>query len=367
MVVQKSPIRRYQNEEYKNNDIDLVDSVDDCDILLGVKEVPVEQLIANKTYLFFSHTTKEQPYNRNLLREMLHKNITMIDYEEIRDERGQRLIGFGRYAGIVGCYNTFYAYGQRFGVYNLKRAYKCKDRSEMEGELAKVKLPSDYKIILTGDGRVANGALEIINKLAIRRVSPNEIVTKKFNEPVYAQLLSSDYYKRKDGRPFKKSVFYNNPSLFESNFERFTKTCDMYIPCHFWDSKSSFIFTREDAKHGDFKIAIVGDISCDIDGPVASTIRPSTIKQPLYGYNPYTETEVNIYYPGSITVMAVDNLPCELPKDASEHFGREFIDKVLPSLLEDNCNLINRATICKNGNLMSRFEYLKNYVGSNDF
>jgi saccharopine dehydrogenase (NAD+, L-lysine forming) len=363
LVVQNSTVRRYQNDEYKSLNIEMVDSVDDCDVLLGVKEVPVEQLIPEKTYFFFSHTTKEQPYNRSLLKEMLHKHITMVDYEEIRDGSGKRLIGFGRYAGIVGCYNTFYAYGQKYGTYNLKRAYKCKDRAEMESELSKVKLPHSYKIVVTGDGRVANGAIEIIEKLGIRRVSPHDILTKKFNEPVYAQLLSCDYYKRKDGRPFKKSVFYKDPSLFESNFRKYASVCDMYIPCHFWDSKSSFIFTRSDARQEDFKMKIIGDISCDIDGPVASTIRPSTIKHPLYGYDPHTESEVSIYHANAITVMAVDNLPCELPKDASEDFGREFINKVLPHLIDDDKeSVIKRATICKNGKLTSRFEYLKNYV-----
>ena len=364
LVVQKSEVRRYQSDEYKACGIDMVDSVDDCDILLGVKEVPVAQLIPHKTYFFFSHTTKEQPYNRNLLKELLAKKITMVDYEEIRDDKGKRLIGFGRYAGIVGCYNTFYAHGKRTGMYELKRAYTCLDRAEMEAELAKVKLPKNYKIVLTGNGRVANGALEILDKLSVKRVTPSEILDKKFDEPTYAQLVCADYYRRKDKRPFVKSEFYNDPVSHESSFADFSKVADMYVSCHFWDSKAPFIFSRNDAKEDDFKLSIIGDISCDIDGPVACTLRPSTIKQPLYGYDPHTESEVTFRDINAICVMAVDNLPCELPKDASEDFGREFIHKVLPHLMDDKEHVIKRATICKHGKLTSRFEYLRDYVNN---
>ena len=231
LVVQKSPIRRYKNEEYEALDIKTVDSIDDCDIILAVKEVKIEYLIPNKIYFYFSHTTKQQPYNRNLLKAMLAKNITMIDYENLKDEKNRRLIGFGRYAGIVGCYNTFYAYGKRTKTFELKRAYKCVDRSEMENELGKVKLPPNFKIVLTGNGRVANGAIEILNKLNIDKVSPSDFLRlddklEQQQRPVFTQLMCEDYNRRIDNQPGSKADFYRDPSKYESNFMDYAEKAD---------------------------------------------------------------------------------------------------------------------------------------------
>jgi alanine dehydrogenase len=362
LVVQKSNIRRFKDEEYANNGIELVDSVADCDVLLGVKEVPVDQLIANKTYFYFSHTTKKQPYNRDLLKTMLDKNITMVDYEGLTNERGTRLIGFGKYAGIVGSYNSFYAYGKRTGAFDLKRAYQCEDRAEMEAEMSRIKLPNNYKIATTGGGRVASGIHEILEKLNIKKVSAQAFLQEEFNEPVYAQLFVDDYYKKADGSDFTRSDVYNNPQDFERDFMKFAKVADMYISGHFWDSNAPYIYTREEAKSKEFNIKVVGDVSCDIDTAIASTIRPTTIAEPLYGYNPLTESEVNFGDDAAITVMVVDNLPCELPKDASADFGREFIDKILPNLIDDNENVIARATICADGDLTPDHEFLRDYV-----
>ena len=362
LVVQKSNIRRFKDVEYASSGVTLVDSVDDCDVLIGVKEVPVDQLIANKKYFYFSHTTKKQPYNRDLLKAMLDKNITMVDYEGLTNKRGTRLIGFGKYAGIVGAYNSFYALGKRTGAFDLKRAFLCEDRDEMEGEMSKIKLPSNYKITTTGGGRVASGILEILDKINIKKVSAKEFLTKDFNEPVYTQTLVDDYYKKSDGADFTRNDVYNNPQDFERDFMKFAKVADMYISGHFWDSNAPYIYTREDAKSDNFNIKVVGDISCDIDTAVASTIRPSTITDPLYGYNAQTETEVDFNADDAITVMVVDNLPCELPKDASADFGREFIDHILPHLIDDKENVIGRATICANGDLTSDHEFLRDYV-----
>ncbi|MDG1476903.1 MAG: NAD(P)-dependent oxidoreductase [Vicingaceae bacterium] len=362
LVVQKSNIRRFKDEEYANCGLDLVDSVDDCDVLLGVKEVPINQLIANKKYFYFSHTTKKQPYNRDLLKTMIAKNITMIDYEGLTNERGTRLIGFGKYAGIVGAYNSFYALGQRNKSFDLKRAYLCEDRAEMEGEMSKIILPANYKIIITGGGRVASGILEILEKLNIKKVSTQAFLNESFNEPVFAQAQVDDYYKKADGIDFTRNEVYNHPERFERDFMKFAKVADMYISGHFWDSNAPYIYTREDAKSANFNIKVVGDISCDIDTAVASTIRPSTITEPLYGYNAQSESEVAYDDENAITVMVVDNLPCELPKDASADFGREYIDKILPHLIDDKENVIGRATICINGDLTPDHEFLRDYV-----
>ncbi len=364
VVVQKSQIRKIKDSEYEAAGIELVDDVSDCDILMGVKEVNKSDLIPNKTYLFFSHTFKMQPYNRDLLRTILDKKIRLIDYEVLTNKRENRLIGFGRYAGIVGTYNGFLAFGKKHNLYDLKPANLCEDRVEMEGELLKTKLPKQAKIVLTGYGRVGHGAREILEKLKLKEVSPDEFLSITYHEPVFTQLDVEDYFAKANGESFDKFAFYESGEGHVSTFKRYLEIADMYIACHYWDSSSPFIFTREDLKDPKIKTTVVADISCDIDGPVASTLRPSTISEPLYGYNPTTEAEDEYSKEGVICVMAVDNLPCELPKDASEDFGNELIKNIMPHLLgEDVDGIIARASQTNlQGHLTPRYRYLKDYV-----
>ncbi len=363
VFVQKSEIRKFKDEEYSKLGVAVVDSVENCDILIGVKEVPIDQLIPNKKYMFFSHTFKEQTYNRDLLRAILDKNIQLIDWEAIKNAKGARLIAFGRYAGIVGCYNGLLGYGLKTGAYSLKRAKDCEDRAEMEAELSKVVLPNGFKLVLTGQGRVGGGAVEILNKLGIREVNPNEFLTEEFGEPVYTQLGVEHYNAKADGSEFNRSEFYSDPSGYVSTFINYARTADMYVACHYWDSEAPFIFTREDARDANWKLKMVADISCDIDCAVASTLRPSTVADPFYGYNPVSESEGDFMMENNIGVMAVDNLPCELPKDASVDFGEMFIEHVLDPLRgEDPDNIIERASETKDGKLTEHFAYLQSYV-----
>lgn len=365
IAVKSSGIRCFHDEMYIAEGIQVVNDLSDCDVLIGVKEVPKSLLIPNKTYFFFSHTIKEQPYNRELLLKMMELNISMVDYEVLKNQKGKRLLGFGRYAGIVGAYNGFLTYGLKSGKYNLKAAHNCEDRAEMEGEMSKIKL-SNEKIIVTGNGRAGNGILEIIQKANIREVSKSEFLNNTFDEAVSVHLNTMDYNVRIDGSKSNKSEFYKQPELYCSSFMDYTNQADIFIAGHYYSSGSPYLFTRKDAKHSDFNIKVVADVSCDIDGPVASTIRPSTIVDPIYGYNPISETEDSFLQEGNIAVMAVDNLPCELPKDASEDFGNEMLEKILPSLImSDDEQIIVNATICKNGDLTPNFEYLRNYVNGN--
>ena len=362
LVVQKSPIRCFSDEDYANEGITLVDDVFDCDVLMGVKEVVKSELLNDKTYFYFSHTIKEQPYNRDLLQKMVKKNITMVDYETLKHAKGNRIIGFGRYAGVVGCYNGFLAFGKRSKRFDLKAANLCEDRKELEQELKKVDLPN-IKIIVSGNGRVGKGALEIIHTLGIREVTKEEFKTQSFDEAVFVHLDFYDYNVRKDGSDFSNSDFFSKPDLFQSSFMEYASCADIFIAGHYYGAGSPYLFTRDDAKSPRFKIRTIADISCDIDGPVASTIRPSTIENPIYGYNPQTESEDDFDKEDVITVMAVDNLPCELPKDASEDFGNELIKHVFPCLIgDDSEQIIDRATICKNGDLNPPYEYLRDYL-----
>ena len=363
--VKSSPIRCFSDAMYIAEGIDVVDDLNDCDLLIGVKEVPKESLIANKTYLYFSHTIKEQFYNRELLLKMIELNISMVDYEVLRNKQGKRLLGFGRYAGIVGAYNGFLTYGLKSGKYNLKEAHNCEDRIEMESEISKIKL-SNEKIIVTGNGRVGNGIMEIMEKSNIREVSKLEFIQDTFNEAVYVHLNTMDYNVRKDGGITVKQEFYNNPELFKSSFMDYAIHADIFIAGHYYSTGSPFLFTNEDAKSPDFNLKVVADVSCDINGPVACTIKPSTISNPIYGYDKQSEQEIDFRNEGAIAVMAVDNLPCELPKDASEDFGNEMLAKIIPSLLiSDDEQIIANATICKAGDLTPNFEYLRNYVNGN--
>ena len=368
ITVQTSPVRAIKDEEYTKLGIPVQEDLSHCDILMGVKEVNKEDLIPNKKYFFFSHTFKKQPYNRELLATILEKNIQLIDYEVLKDKKNDRIIGFGRYAGIVGCYNGFLAYGKKHGLYDLKPANQCEDRVELEAELKKIKLPAGTKVVATGFGRVGNGAREIFKSIGIKEVSPQEFLAKNFDEAVFTHLKVEHYYAKANGEAFDKAAFYKSGEGHVSTFDRYLKTAHMYIACHYWSSSSPFIFTRDDLKEPGIKTSVVADISCDIDGPVASTLRPSTIAAPLYGYDPEKESEVDFFAEGAIGVMAVDNLPCELPKDASADFGNELINQVFPALFgEDPDLIIERASQTNlQGELTPAFAYLSDYVAGNE-
>jgi saccharopine dehydrogenase (NAD+, L-lysine forming) len=363
VVVQTSSIRCFTDEEYRNEGIIVQDSLNDCDILFGVKEVQIEDLIPNKKFVFFSHTIKKQPYNRALLKAILDKKIQLIDYEVIKNRIGKRLIGFGRYAGIVGAYNGFRAFGLKHKLYDLKPAHLCENRVELEQEVKKIILPQNTKITLTGFGRVGYGAREIMDLLPIIEVTPEEFINKEFNEPVYTHLEVEDYFARKDGIEFDKKHFYSNPQEYKSVFGKFANKSDMYIACHFWANTSPFILTQEDLSSNK-RLKVIADVSCDVNGPIASTIRSTSISAPFYGYDIETKSETDYSNENAIIVMAVDNLPCELPKDASEDFGNDLIQYVLPPLLmEDPDDIIGRASETNlNGELTENFKYLEDYV-----
>jgi alanine dehydrogenase len=362
IIVEPSPIRVFSDEEYRSFGIQVADEMESCDVLLGVKEVPIEQLISNKKYFFFSHTIKQQPYNRNLLRAILDKNIELYDHEVITNSNEQRLVAFGRYAGIVGAYNGFRAYGLKYGTFQLPKAETLTNQQALIAELKEIKLPN-IKILLTGRGRVGNGAREMLDGMGISRVNVMEYLEEDFQEPVYCQIDASEYNKRKDGVRGSKADFFAHPEQYKSNFFRFAKVTDFYIAGHFYGQGAPYLYTREDAKHSDFKIKVVADVSCDIDGPVASTIRPSTIADPIYGYDPQTEQEIDFKNPDAIAVMAVDNLPCELPRDASEGFGEAFLKNVIPAFFNgDKDGVLQRARMTQNGRLTERYRYLQDYI-----
>lgn len=362
IIVESSDIRIFPDESYKRLGVSVVDDISSADVFLGVKEVPIEALIPNRKYFFFSHTIKKQPYNRRLLKAILDKNIELYDHETIVQENGARLIGFGYYAGLVGAYNGFRALGLRDGLYELPKVETLPDLDSVKDELDKIKIPN-IKIALSGSGKVTRGAKEILDHLKIKEVNDALYLTNEFTEPVYCLIDVLEYNKRKDGKVGDKEEFYKDPSGYESNFMPYAKETDFFIAGHFFGNGAPYLFTREDAKNPEFRINLVADISCDVDGPVASTLRASTIAEPFYGYDPITEKEVPFGTKGSIGVMAVDNLPCELPNNASRGFGRMFLEHVIPAFFNgDKDGILARARITENGKLTPRFAYLQDYV-----
>lgn len=360
--VERSDIRIFTDEQYAALGIEVVSDVSDCDVLFGVKEVPIDALIPNKKYFFFSHTIKKQVHNRELLRAILDKKIDLYDHETIVDENFKRLIGFGRYAGIVGAYNGIRAFGIKFELFNLPKAETLSGKDALVERLRRLVLPP-VKIVLTGNGKVGNGAKEILQAMKIKEVSVENFLNKIYSEPVFVQLDVLDYNKRIDGSASDKKDFYKNPTLYTSDFERFTKVSDLFIAGHFYGNDAPVILTRDMLRASDCKIKVVADISCDVDGPIACTIKASTIAEPLFGYLPSEDREVDVFHPAAIVVMSIDNLPCELPKDASEGFGEMFMEHVVPAFFNgDKDGILKRAKITENGQLTERFKYLQDYV-----
>ena len=360
--VESSDIRVFPDEQYQDAGFEVVNDVSDCDVMIGVKEVPIDALIPNKKYFFFSHTIKKQPYNRKLLKAILEKNIELYDHETITNEKGFRLIGFGRFAGIVGAYNGFRAWGLKYNTWQLPKAGPLPNQAALIKELNSIKLPN-IKILLTGSGKVSNGSQEMLDAMKIKRVTVEAYLNETFKEPVYCKIDVLDYNKRKDGKVIDNFDFFNNPQAYESDFMRFAKVTDYFIAGHFYGDGAPYLYTRGDVKSPDFNIKVVADISCDVDGPVATTLRASTIADPIYGYDPKTETEIDYKNDNAIVVMAVDNLPCELPHDASEGFGEMFLQHVIPAFFNnDKDGVLERAKITENGKLTPRFSYLQDYV-----
>ena len=363
--VESSDIRIFNDEAYKNLGIYVANDISDCDVFFGVKEIPIDYLIPNKKYFFFSHTIKKQTHNRKLLQAILDKNIELYDHETIVDSSNRRLIGFGRYAGIVGAYNGFRAFGIKFDLFNLPKAETLQTKEDLIVRLKRQVLPN-IKIVVTGHGKVGMGVKEILDGMKLKQVSPEDFLNKIYTQAVYTQIDVLDYNKRLDGKITDNNDFYKNPQDYTSSFERFTKVADVFMAGHFHGNGSPDILTREMLQASDCKIKVVADISCDVDGPIACTIRSSTIAEPFYGYLPIENREVSYTHPGSIMVMAVDNLPCELPKDASEGFGEMFMKHVIPAFFNgDKDGILQRAKITENGKLTSRFDYLQNYVDGN--
>jgi saccharopine dehydrogenase (NAD+, L-lysine-forming) len=363
IVVQSSDVRCFYDLDYRNRQVEVRSEVSDCDLLFGIKEIPLEELVAEKTYWFFTHTAKRQSYNRELLRRLLELRIRAIDYEYITDPEGKRLIAFGRFAGLVGAYNALLGWGERTGNFHLKPAHRCEDLEELKEQLAGFHT-GEVRIVVTGGGRVAGGVREVLESAGVRALDPEAFLRGEGDGGVYTRLRSGDYHRARDGAPFIPADFYTHPERFESTFEPYTRCSDILIAGAYWDLRAPVLFTPEQMCADEFRIRLIADITCDIEGSIPSTKQPSTIAEPFYDYVPATGALAEAFHdPGNVTVMAVDHLPNELPRDASRAFGRHLIERVFPHLFGgDPEGIIARATICRDGALTPPFAYLQDFA-----
>lgn len=362
VIVQSSNDRCFKDREYTMAGVEVRENIDDCDFLFGIKEVPKEQIISNKTYLFFSHTKKAQPHNQQLMREMVKKGITLIDYECLTHDDGQRIIGFGFFAGIVGAHNGMMAYGERTGSFHLGRVGEVDDYRELIHTYFGLKLPK-LKIAVTGSGRVAHGVLEIMNLMGIHEVEPFDFLHKQFDYPVYVDLKGRDLYERKDDGTYNRENFHNHPEEYKCSFSPFTKQADILLNGVYWDKTIPPLFSIEDFKSDAFTIKTIADITNDTNGSIPVNIGDSTIDEPIYGVDKQTLQRTKPYLPGSVDLMAIGNLPNELPRDASRYFGEQLIKYVLEDLVKGGSPIIERATMLKKGILTEEYSYLKEYAG----
>ena len=362
VVVESSPARCFSDEAYREVGIQVVDSLEHCDVIFNIKEVPSEALIAGKTYFFFSHTIKKQPYNRTMLQSILQKNITLIDYEVLRYETGARVLGFGRYAGVVGTFNGLLVYGKKHGLFTLKPAHESKNYADILTQLLRVDLPN-MRIVITGGGRVSQGALDLLRAIQIREVTPNQYLHIEYNEPVFVQLNSPDLYVHPTLKQWDTKHFYQHHGEYISQFKGYAACTDLLVNGIYWTEDLPRLFETEDTQYPEkFKPTVIADISCDVEGSVPITYKATSIKDPVIGWSRRTLSPCEPYTEDSVDVMAVGNLPNELPKDASEEFGEMLLQLVMPEFMSEKSRLIEEATITQSGNLTAHFQYLSDFV-----
>ncbi|HEY1114407.1 MAG TPA: NAD(P)-dependent oxidoreductase [Chitinophagaceae bacterium] len=361
IVVQQSAKRCFSDTEYRRAGIEVVDDISGCDLMLGIKEVPVADLVPGKTYLFFSHTKKKQPYNQKLLQAIIEKGITLVDYECLEHEDGQRIIGFGFFAGIVGAHNGMMAYGRRTGAFELCRVYEQKSFRKLIHTYFGLHIPN-VKIAVTGSGRVAQGILEIMNLMQVREVEKEEYLEREFTYPVYVHLKGSDLYTHKKDHSYSRLHFHAHPQEYKSKFLPYAAASDILMNGVYWDKGIPRLFEKQDAADPAFRIQVIADVTDDTNGSIPINLGDQPIEDPVYGVDRRTLEKTPPYQPNSIDIMAVGNLPNELPRDASRYFGEQLIKYVLPDLLKGGSTTIDHATMVKEGALTHDYLYLQDYA-----
>lgn len=360
-IVQPSAARCFTDNEYVKAGIELSEDLSDCDIILGIKEIPINMLIAGKKYFFFSHTKKKQPSNQKLLQEIIKQKITLVDYECLEHEDGQRVLGFGFFAGIVGAHNGIWAYGKRTGKFNLPRVYECKDYRSLINYYFGLKLPN-IKIAVTGSGRVAHGIIEIMNLIGVTEVEKDEYLESTFSYPVYVQLKSGDLYEHKESGEYSRMDFHLHPQNYICKFENYISETDILMNGVYWDKGIPALFTKEDVQKDTFRIKTISDVTDDTNGSIPINFGDQDIFNPVYGVDKESFEKTAPYLQNSIDIIAIGNLPNELPRDASRYFGEQLIKFIIEDIFDCKTLMLQSATIIKEGMLTNNFSYLRDYA-----
>ena len=362
IVVQPSSTRCFSDLEYQRAGVSMQEDLSDCEYIFGIKEVPIDQLIEQKTYLFFSHTKKLQPYNQALFRDVIKKRIRLIDYECLEHEDGQRIIGFGFFAGVVGAHNGMMAYGKRTKSFNLGRVYKQRSFRELIHSYFGLKIPP-VKIAVTGSGRVAHGILEVMNLMGIHEVEPSDYLKRQYSYPVYTHLKGADLFQNKLTGGYDREEFHAHHERYKTRFKPYAYVTDILMNGIYWEQGMERLFEKEDVSDPRFLIVTIADISDDANGSVPINLGDQSIEDPLYGVDRTTFAKTAPYLPESVDVMAVGNLPNELPRDASRYFGEQLIKYILEDLFKGGSPLIEKATLTKEGQLSPYYAYMRSYAG----
>lgn len=365
IIVESSANRCYSDKEYTEAGIEISTDLTPCNLILGIKEIPLEQLLYNKKYLFFSHTKKKQPYNRVLMQEMVRKKVTLIDYECLAHNDGQRIIGFGFFAGIVGAHNGIMAFGNRTGAFNLNRVFHVKGYQELVHTYFGLKLPP-IKIAVTGSGRVAHGIAEVMNLMDVQEVDPEEYLCKKFDYPVYVKLKGADLYRHTITQKYNRDHFHIYPMEYECLFKQYCAETDILMNGVYWNKDIPPLFTMDNMKAKNFRLVTIADITDDKYGSVPCNLGDAIIEDPVYGVDKISGKKIAAYSKFGVDIMAVGNLPNELPRDASRYFGEQLIKYVINDIRIGGSSIIDAATILDKGVLTSHFSYLKDYAALND-
>jgi len=362
ILVQPSANRCFADREYERAGAELSEDLSLADYLFGIKEVPIQSLLENKTYLFFSHTKKLQPYNQLLFRSLIEKRTTLIDYECLEHDDGQRIIGFGFFAGVVGAHNGLLAYGKRTGLFNLERVYKQKNFKELIHNYFEIKLPP-IKIAVTGSGRVAHGIMEVLNLIGVREVEPDEYCSKVFSYPVYTQLKGGDLFRNRITGSYAREEFHTKHQDYASLFGDYLSCTDILLNGIYWEEGMDRLFEAADIRRPDFKIVTIADITDDAYGSIPINLGDQTIEDPVYGVDKSSLQKTAPYQSNAVDIIAVGNLPNELPRDASRYFGEQLIKFILEDLLiKGGSPTLERATILREGKLTEAFQYMRDYA-----
>ncbi len=398
-LVESSPKRIFTDNEFKDAGAEIVNELSLAPVIFGVKEMPVSFFEKGKTYIFFSHVIKGQEYNMPMLKKMMELGCNLIDYEKIENEEGKRLIFFGKYAGLAGMINSLWSLGLRLKelgyetpFLKLKQSHKYNsleeaknDISEVGFEIAEKGLPKELcplTIGITGYGNVSIGAQEIAQLLPIMEISPVELLKLKGNKNLPDNVLYKIIFKEEDlsepideKNEFELQDYYQHPEKYKSQFEKYIPHLTVLMNCMYWDARYPRIVTKQYLKqlfkNNNPKLIVIGDVTCDPNGSIECTHKGTEIEDPIFVYNPATDTYEMGAKGDGLLIMPVDILPSELPRESSISFGDamlRFVNVIVSTNYDVPFEFLNlpkpikKALIIHKGKLTPDYEYISEYL-----